>query len=271
MTEDPLQDSLTKLRQGLEVLLSPYDFLGISEPQGPLSAEHLAALLDARTRFGVDETHLQPNLNAAQRFAERLCGPNRRGSLEDRVLELLATVDQLIVKALDTGIQDRRIVRTADFKDIKGMEIPNGTVNARGEPCGLLLYGGVTHSLPQDHWLKTVLPEDDFYQWSGSGTNTPSLILGRAQAAFGGSGPPRKWYATAEATRLTLFYRNQQRLKDQEAAEQLRREQRQKDAEFWNSPLGEHIRKEEAIRRLQAQGRIPAAPEPAQPAVRIGR
>ena len=92
MTEDPLQDSLTKLRQGLEVLLSPYDFLGISEPQGPLSAEHLAALLDARTRFGVDETHLQPNLNAAQRFAERLCGPNRRGSLEDRVLELLATV-----------------------------------------------------------------------------------------------------------------------------------------------------------------------------------
>src|SRR5262249_7792354 len=148
---------LDRLQQGLSVLLAPYDFLSLSESSSTLSAEHLRSLLDVREKFGIDEAQLQPSLHGAERLASRVCGQARKDSLSDRGLELLTVMDRLIVRSLEQGLEDRRILRTADFEDLKSMEIPDGVLNSRGEKTSLFLYLGTIASLRPDHWLRCVL------------------------------------------------------------------------------------------------------------------
>src|ERR1051325_11175431 len=107
-----LARSLEHLQRGLEVLTDPYKYLTLADPHGPLCDALLPVLLDVRSRFPVDEAQAMPQAVAASRFAEKLCGPNRRGSLEDTINILLGNLDLTIARALEQGYTDPRILRT---------------------------------------------------------------------------------------------------------------------------------------------------------------
>src|SRR5262249_49274463 len=115
------------------------------------------------------------------------------------------------------------------------------------------------------------LPEDGFYEFDGYGSGHRAIILGRAQPALGGYGPPRPFYATASAARLTQAHRSQQVNKFHEQEEANRLAQRQRQLDFQNSEIGQLRQRLQVLERLEKDGRLPPELPPAEPAVRQGK
>lgn len=237
----------------------------IPKPSGPALAE----LLRVRRLFSLNEYCHDPTSDAAKRFGQRCAGSsNRAEDLSVVTHTLLFSLDRDIARCLDAGFQHPELIHSKDFADLCPLVIPNGTVDALGTPVGLVLYAGLISSLPEEHPLREVLPLDNFYLRSGLKTITYSLFLGRPIPVMQGGASPRPFYFVADAIKLTKYYRDQQRLREQALAEEQRREEERARREFASSPVGRLRAAQAELERLRALGELPEEPAPLPPTIR---
>lgn len=262
-----MTDDIDRLTIALDVLAQPT--VALAPPAAsPPSADRLARLLDLRQRLGVQDTIATPLRDAANAFGQRNAGEHRQDDLAGLALRLLLALDEQIVGALDAGLVDDRIVRTADFADLRFLAFADADRDATGQPAPLLLVAGVVASLPAGHRLRDVLPAAAFYDLDGTG-RTPALLLGRTVPTLNGTtGPARRWYSVSDAVRLTTIWRSHQLRQADARQEQQRREELERRQRFMESELGWLHRAQQELHRMRQRGELPEDPPPAQPAVR---
>lgn len=262
-----MTDALDRLDHALDVLLAPATAMAPPEASPP-SGDRLRRLLDLRNRLGVQDSLPAPLRDAAEDFGNRCAGPFRRDDLADLARRLLACIDEGIVAALDAGVVDDRVVRSADFRDVRTIAFPDADRDAHGQPAPLLLVAGVVASLPPGHRLSQALPDAQLFDLDGNRL-TPALLLGRTVPTLNGAtGPPRRFYNVADAIRLTSTYRSRQLREIEARREQQRREELERHRRFEESELGRLYRAQRELDRLRLRGELPDDPPPAQPAVR---
>ena len=125
-------------------------------------------------------------------------------------------------------------------------------------------------SLPTNHPLRTAVPEMYLADRTEDRPASRCLILGREEPLLSGGSRPRPYYTLGSVRRFTALFVARQRAEDEERERQAREDERRRQNEFWDSPLGKQLLAQKELERLQSQGKVPDLPPPPEPAVRIG-
>jgi hypothetical protein len=264
-----------EFQQTLARLLSPWDLL-LPPPEGPTTAEHLAALLKVRQALQVDEGLPLPGPIAAQQIASRVYGPNNRASLEDRLAEVVQVIERRVTRLLDTIPPAERgvdLVLTKDFggalRFFSSPDVTERHINT-GQPVEVPFVAALLKSLPEGHPLLSLDIDPLVLDRSANETGQPALVLGRSLPSWDRGGIPMPFYSLDGLKRWTRYFRSRQIEKDAEA-ERIRRAEERKEREAWAaSPLGKLDAAQRALERMRAAGKVPE-PVAAAPTVRQGK
>lgn len=263
--EQPLLDWLSRLKQWFDVVGVPQRFLS-APPQmdGVDPNTTLKVLIDARERLWVNDREFDPHQEMVSRHSGNWAGDNRKANLESFLREMVLGMDGAIGRMLQSGADDKRIVRTADFEgSIMRLAFCNQD--------DVDVFTGSLSALPENHRLRTVLPADDFYYFGEGGVNPqPALVLGLPVPTFMGKGrDPRPFYCLDDCLSLTRSMRVWQKRQAEEKARKEKDEREARIREFWNSDLGWQEKARIELEELRARGEIPPLVYD-QPAVRPG-
>lgn len=218
----------------------------------------LGRLLDLRQKLGVNSDHLRPVDEAARVFGERVAGPNRRELVADLVADLLRSAEREIQRLIGAGVTDPRLVRTADFSDLRGVTHRLPVPTSQGHDHAVL-WCGTIRSLPPGHRLRDLLPAEELYLVAGRGTDSASLVLGLADANWQGPahGAARPYYLLDDVKRWTKSLAKAQQEKWVEEDKAARREEEERRREWWASPLGRQALRNRLLQEMEEKGRIP--------------
>jgi hypothetical protein len=280
---DPLADWATRFIGALDSLRRPMQYL--LTPPGTNGAEPLAALdalLSVRQALAVDDNSRVPNRECAMRQAAEVFSNPHRYDVTDRLLEVVRALDTDIAKAITELPADvlfqRGLVRVADFEpsQLRHVTMPNlvepGSLTGRSEQIWFL--SGPVNALPANHPLRGLLPEEELFELDRTDLQAAARgwVLGRTESLLGSSaGRAKPFYSLQSLRQWTGAFRRHQRQQDEEREYRERMEERQRQREFWESPLGKQLLLEKQLAALRERGEVPAEPPPAEPAVRIGR
>jgi hypothetical protein len=259
---------------GIDALLHARHFLTEPPPDQGDPSQRLQALLQVRQLLDLDEGHRAPALEAGERLAGRVHHGNAKLDLAELVRDLLVRLDKNITTALDQlpPEQHGTFVRTADFTRTRAICLPGvverGPITGQDQVVWFTL--AEIDSLPPDHPLRTALPEMYLADRTHDRPAARCLILGREEPLLSGNSRPRPYYTMHSVRQFTALFVNRQRAEDEERERQERAEERRRQAEFWDSPLGKQLLLEKQVAALKEKGLVPSLPEPAQPAVRVG-
>jgi hypothetical protein len=277
VSDTTLRDWSEKFADGLDALLHMRNFL--TEPPASQgdddTAQRLQALLKVRALLNLDEGHRAPPVEAGERLANRIHHGNAKIDLAEHVRDVLVRLDKDIVQALDhlPPHQHGTIVRTADFTRTRAISLP-GVVEKgpiTGQDQLVWFTCAEIDSLPADHPLRTAVPEMYLADRTHDRPASRCLILGREEPLLSGGSRPRAYYTLDSVKRFTALFVARQRAEDGERERQARADERRRQNEFWDSPLGKQLLLEKQLEEMKAKGQVPDLPTPAEPAVLVGR
>jgi hypothetical protein len=216
-------------------------------PQPGDKAQHLSALLQLRAKFHAPAPNhtTDPAGAAGRRAAEHLALIAEDVGHGVRVV--VAEIDQAVATALDRGVRDASVVRTADFQTLHWQTV------SQTDGTTAIFALGVRDSLDADHPLRA-MPEGDYYRDS-SGAKV--VVLGRASGdphALPWQAPrPRPRYGVEPALALTRAWASQQRAADEERQAQERMRQAEAERLWRKSPAGQHATVRDQLATVQRQ------------------
>jgi hypothetical protein len=260
---------------GIDALLHARHFLAEPPPaDGDDAGPRLQALLQVRQLLNPDEGHRAPAVEAGERLAGRVHHGNAKVDLAELVRDLLVTIDKNITTAIDQlpPEQHGTIVRTADFARTRAISLPGivekGPITWRDQVVWFCL--AEIDSLPPDHPLRTAIPEVYLADRTHDRPAARCLILGREEPLLSGNSRPRPYYTMNSVRQFTGMFVARQKQDDEESERQARADERRKQAEFWDSPLGRQVLLEKQLAALKEKGQVPDLPAAPEPAVRVG-
>jgi len=257
------QVATDRVKLALDVLDSPAQFLALPETAS------LDLLIPLRARLGINDSERLPAQSVGERLSNRWASASRKDALAELVTELVIEIDRAISAKLDAGETDQRLIRCADFSDLRITHLPAAEINADGSWGNLPLYVGILSSLPSKHFAHAILPDEELYRLENL-EHQKGIVLGRPIATTGGIGPPRRFYPAADCVLLTTRFRTSQLERQRQREEEHKREEVRRRREFWDSPLGELERRQRALDALRQKGEVPDF-VPADPVIRVGR
>ncbi len=243
----PTGKPAAEILRTLDLLRDPTPFLALASDA--TAADCLALL----ARLRVNQYSLDPLNEAAAEYAGTLsAGDYGQSVIRRAVASLLYTVADRLTQLVEAGPVEG-LIRSADFTDYRTVD--SGMIAVQGG-SSIPYIVGILSSLPADHPARNLLPESEQYLESRR-PNAFSLVLGLADR----NGRPRPWYLAADAVRLTQALRSKQIREAQELARQQAEQERKAALEFWASPLGQQIQRDQLAKEMVAAGKVPAMPE----------
>lgn len=187
---------------------------------------NLDTLIERYKSLVLDPNEPMPVATFSKYWADKWINDRTKFELERTLRITIARIEDAIAKKLNSNTCTDEVIRTKDFKLLKHFDSGRLTVDGHMIPyvCGNV------NTLPADSKWRTLLPEDQLYQFDG-----PCLVLGPVQY----DGSARAFYIPETVKKLTESWRYKQLQEKAKQEEDARIKERDRLMKIKNSELGQ--------------------------------